>query len=67
MKSKKPAIVKEVKTVTRFRGIGRTARLLGVSHSHLSFVMHGKRRASKRLAGELEKLGVVVPEYRGWE
>ena len=59
---KKPAIVKEVKTVTRFKGLGRTARALGVSRSHLSYVMHGKRKAGKELASKLQALGVEVPE-----
>jgi DNA-binding phage protein len=58
----KPAIIKEVKTVTRFKGLGRTARAVGVSRSHLSYVMHGKRKAGKKLTAKLKALGVEVPE-----
>lgn len=59
---KEPAIIKEVKTVTRFRGLGRTARALGISRGHLSYVLHGQRKPGKALAAKLRKMGIELPE-----
>jgi DNA-binding phage protein len=61
----KPAIIKEVKTVVRFKGLGRTARAVGVSRGHLSYVMHGQRKAGRELAAKLRALGVELPEVNG--
>lgn len=62
MKKNEPAIIKEVKTVTRFRGLGLTARALGISAGHLSYVLHGQRKPSQRLVDALQDMGVELPE-----
>ncbi len=56
----KPAIVKETVTVTRWRGLNKAARELGVTKGHLSYIMRGKRPAGRRLAARLKEMGVVV-------
>lgn len=51
----------EERTVA-FRGAGRAAEALGVSRPHLSLVLHGKRKASARLAARLRRMGLEVAE-----
>ncbi len=56
----KTTLTKETKVVTRYHGLGRTARALGVSASHLSYVLHGHRKPGADLARKLRRLGVEV-------
>ena len=51
-------LVKETRTVTRFRGLGRAARELGVSRGHLSDVLHGQRKPGKDLEKKLRRMGI---------
>ena len=51
-------LVKETRTVTRFRGLGRAARELGVSRGHLSYVLHGQRKPGPQLERKLKRLGI---------
>ncbi len=53
-------IVKETRTVTRFRGLSAAARDLGVSRGHLSYVLHGQRVPGRELERKLRKLGVEI-------
>ena len=57
----KATLVKETKVATRFLGLRRTARVLGCSEAHLSYVLHGRRKPGAELAAKLRKLGVEVP------
>lgn len=49
----------EKKPVQRWQGITRCARLLGISRTHLSRVMHGERAPGKDLEKRMIKLGLV--------
>lgn len=51
--------IEEVRVV--YRGLTQTARNLGCSRAHLSYVLHGKRKPSDRLARALRRMGVEVP------
>lgn len=55
-------LVKETRTVTRFRGLGRAARELGVSRGHLSYVLHGQRKPGKDLEKKLRRMGIRLGE-----
>lgn len=56
---RKPMI--EECAAVRFRGVAEVARRCGVSHSHISAVLHGRREASPSLCRRLARLGVSVP------
>ena len=51
--------VEQVRVV--YRGMSAAARELCVSRAHLSYVLHGKRRAGAALARRLRRMGVEVP------
>jgi DNA-binding phage protein len=59
MNETKTKIVKETRTVTRFRGLGKAARELGVSRGHLSYVLHGQRKPGKDLERKLRRMGIT--------
>lgn len=50
--------VRETRTV--YRGLSQAAKQLRVTPAHLSYVLHGQRRASSRLRRGLARLGVTV-------
>ena len=52
---------KVTETRTYIRGLGKVARHCGVTRGHLSFILHGKRPAGRKLAAKLAKIGVVLP------
>jgi len=56
----KPVLKKETRTQVVYRGLTQAARLLGCSRPHLSYVLHGKRKPSERLARALKRMGVEV-------
>ena len=55
-------IVKETRTVTRFRGMGRAARELGVSRGHLSYVLPGQRKPGPERERKLRRMGIRLEE-----
>lgn len=59
--TKKPMI--EERAAVRFRGVAEVARRCGVSHSHISAVLHGRREASPSLCRRLARLGINVAAY----
>lgn len=50
--------IEQVRVV--YRGLTAAARSLGCSRAHLSYVLHGKRKPSDRLARQLRRMGVEV-------
>ena len=55
------SILKKVERVRiEWRGLTQAARLLGCSRAHLSYVLHGQRKPSERLARALKRMGVEV-------
>ena len=48
--------VEQVRVV--YRGLTQAARLLGCSRAHLSYVLHGQRKPSTKLARALKRMGV---------
>ena len=48
--------IEQVRVV--YRGLTQAARLLGCSRAHLSYVLHGQRKPSERLARALKRMGV---------
>lgn len=52
---------KVTKTTTVYRGLNKAAKKLGVSRTHLSYVMHGQRKPGSDLAKKLKRLGFEVP------
>lgn len=42
-----------------YRGLTEAARRLGCSRAHLSYVLHGKRPATQKMARGLKRLGVT--------
>lgn len=50
--------IEQVRVV--YRGLTQAARLLGCSRAHLSYVLHGQRKPSERLARQLRRMGVEV-------
>lgn len=50
--------IEQVRVV--YRGLTAAARALGCSRAHLSYVLHGKRKPSERLARALKRMGVEV-------
>ena len=51
-----------IRPVTLFRGVTRTARLVGVSQSHLSRVLRGERKAGPELEKKLKRMGIRLEE-----
>lgn len=45
------------------RRFAEVARRCGVSHSHISAVLHGRREASPSLCRRLARLGINVAAY----
>jgi len=43
-----------------YRGVCELAKRMGVSRPHLSFVLHGKRKAGRKLASKLARMGIRV-------
>ena len=55
------AILKKVtQTRIEWRGLTQAAKALGCSRAHLSYVLHGQRKPSAKLARGLKRLGVDV-------
>lgn len=50
--------IEQVRVV--YRGLTQAARLLGCSRPHLSYVLHGQRKPSAKLARGLKRLGIEV-------
>ncbi|MBR0506274.1 MAG: helix-turn-helix transcriptional regulator [Kiritimatiellae bacterium] len=50
--------IEQVRVV--YRGLTQAARALGCSRAHLSYVLHGQRKPSERLARQLRRMGVEV-------
>lgn len=48
-------------TGIRYKGVRAMAREIGCSSAHLSFVLHGQRIPSAKLAEALRERGVSVP------
>jgi hypothetical protein len=59
MKERKPVLEKIERTQIVYRGLTRAARLLGCSRVHLSYVLHGQRKASEKLARGLRRMGIT--------
>ena len=59
MAKAKPVLEKVTRTQIVYRGITQSARLLGCSRAHLSYVLHGQRKPSDRLARRLARMGVT--------
>ena len=56
----KTILKKVTRTRIEWRGLTQAARLLGCSRAHLSYVLHGQRKPSERLARALKRMGVEV-------
>ena len=56
----KPVLKRVERTRVEWRGLTQAARLLGCSQAHLSYVLHGQRKPSERLARALKRMGVEV-------
>lgn len=55
------AILKKVtQTRIEWRGLTQAAKALGCSRAHLSYVLHGQRKPSERLARALKRMGVEI-------
>lgn len=50
--------IEQVRVV--YRGLTQAARALGCSRAHLSYVLHGQRKPSQKLARGLKRLGIEV-------
>ena len=59
MAHKRPLLEKIERTQIVFRGLTGAARHLGCSRTHLSYVLHGQRKPSARLARGLRRLGIT--------
>lgn len=53
-------ITREERMVVRFSGVNRVARALGISPTHLTFILHGKRKPGPKLAAKMLRLGIKV-------
>ena len=51
----------EERLVVRFKGVNRAARALGVSPTHLTYILHGNRAPGPKLAEKMTKLGIPFP------
>lgn len=60
MAKTRPVLEKTTRTQIVYRGVTGAARLLGCSRAHLSYVLHGQRKPSERLARGLRRLGIDV-------
>lgn len=58
---KTPTLTRVEQTRVVWRGLTETARHLGCSRAHLSYVLHGARKPSARLARGLARLGIRLP------
>ena len=56
----KPVLKKVTRTQVVYRGLTEAARRLGCSRAHLSYVLHGQRRPSEKLARGLKRMGIEV-------
>lgn len=52
---------KITKTTTIYKGLNKAAKKLGVSRTHLSYVLHGQRKAGAELAKKINRLGIELP------
>ena len=59
MAKTRPVLEKIKRTQIVYRGITEAARRLGCSRPHLSYVLHGQRKPSERLARGLARLGIT--------
>ena len=55
----KQILEKVERTQVVYRGLTQAARRLGVSRPHLSYVLHGVRKPSEKLARGLRRMGVT--------
>ena len=55
-------LVEETRMVTRWKGVGKAAKVLGCSRGHLSLVLRGLRKAGPKLSAALRKMGVNLEE-----
>ena len=60
MKRNNATLQRSEQTRVVYRGLTQAARSLGCSRAHLSYVLHGKRKPSERLARALKRMGVEV-------
>ena len=51
-------------TGIRYSGVTKTAKLLGCSAPHLSYVLHGHRVPSAALAAKLARMDIKIPARR---
>jgi transcriptional regulator with XRE-family HTH domain len=58
-KDMKETIKLEKRAAVRWTGITYFARVLGISRTHLSRVMHGERAPGRDLEKRMKKLGLV--------
>ena len=58
----KASLEKINQTRVVYRGLTQTARVLGCSRAHLSYVLHGKRKPSESLARKLRRMGLKVED-----
>lgn len=54
-------ITREERLTVRFRGVNRAARALGISPTHLTFILHGQRTPGPKLAAKMSKMGIPIP------
>ncbi|MCR5752758.1 MAG: helix-turn-helix transcriptional regulator [Kiritimatiellae bacterium] len=57
--AKRPVLEKIERTQIVYRGLSQAARLLGCSRPHLSYVLHGQRKPSEKLARGLRRMGIT--------
>lgn len=57
---KKPILERVERTQVVYRGLTEAARWLGCSRAHLSYVLHGQRKASEGLRRGLAQLGIEI-------
>ncbi len=55
---KKPAI--RVATHLRCSGVAKVARLIGCHPNHLSYILHGERKANEKLRSRLARMGITT-------
>lgn len=54
-------VKREERLVVRFKGVNRAARALGVSPTHLTYILHGHRAPGPKLAEKMTRLGIPFP------
>lgn len=57
-----PPLQRVEQTRVVWRGLTEAARHLGCSRVHLSYVLHGERKPSAKLARGLARLGVTLQQ-----